>query len=535
MNGMKNAFTTVIIAAFVFGFAAEITFAQSDSDWMEQVNAIKGKSTVTTGLGDLKFNGYIVNGLWAKREQGIIIEPPSAQNYWDTKSWNDWEIKPVNQSFTDTEINLNMTYTMHNWGFFLTTQMLYDATKPDVYAQNGVGSDAPQYPVSGGAYWAGGAAFGIPYAYTWVDFLDKQMRVSLGKLYSRNIANANEMIWMLPTSFTSFAEEKNQTYNASISLRYEWKPDFLKGLDVGFQWFMTDREGQFWEKPEYGLAEWGFGASYTSELFDAVAGLRTDGPGDGDDVLHFLYSGTNITGVMALEGYYGTTLGQAPSIIISPPTDYDKSFLLSYVYFGGNAKALSKVVPGLSLLFGLYFANLQDYTHFGWWNFDVSAGYNLNTIANIPLSFDCNVKLQGFGPEVDSSDSWEVTNEDGSIKPVTAPLAGKNGTHSVYASIEPKISYQLTPGIGASVAGGYGIMKDVLDAQWSLNPNLSFNLSKPLPGVCTLDIGYKYTLNDYCSDGIWQPWYMPGVLNASGGNAEPQGTHEFYINLMFFF
>ncbi|MDR2054008.1 MAG: hypothetical protein LBP80_11405 [Treponema sp.] len=43
---------------------------------MEQVGKIIGSRTVSTGMGDIKFGGYVVSGLWAKREQGVII--PSA-------------------------------------------------------------------------------------------------------------------------------------------------------------------------------------------------------------------------------------------------------------------------------------------------------------------------------------------------------------------------------------------------------------------------------------------------------------------------
>jgi hypothetical protein len=342
--------------------------------------------------------------------------------------------------------------------------------------------------------------FTIPYWEIYKEWAGGQIKTTLGKQYSRMIPLGDDKVWAAPSDLggvISFVDDKSGP-GKPLSFRFEYKPKFLKGLDVGAQWFLTDSSGQFYPEFKESLAEWGFGASYDSDLFKIVAGLRTDGKGDAGDIMHFIYGGQGVW----LGGYdpYGINPSASPMIVSEVYTPAEKNdFMLSYMYFGGEAKALGKAVKGLDSTFGGYWANMQDFDNAGFWHFYINPTFDMNPLTKVPLSFNVDVNFNGFGKNVNLGFVTSVKDH-------------------IFTQISPQVTYTFGHGFSAMLKGSFGFMKDIIKgAQWSIQPELDWNISDPIPGVATIGLGYKLSENQWTYQ------------------TKAQYTHDIYLNVMYLF
>jgi hypothetical protein len=328
----------------------------------------------------------------------------------------------------------------------------------------------------------------IPYFFAYGNFFDNKFKVSVGKLYDENFTT-RERIWKTEGSTNGGFYFSREGYP---SVRFQFMP--IQGLDVGGQLFFVNSNASYImdlgtkaQMPSYtvknenasfaeSLKEWGLGASYTSALFNAQAGLRLD---SGVDPMNKYESKTY------LKGYYGdgdrtdpssTTRWGGPSYkhvdklwnATSTSAGYAKSFSDgTYAFFGFNIKA----VKNLTLKAQGQFNNIPAFNEFGYAVFDETIGYQI-----LPKFYAGVVLFQEFyGGDVFDDAKYAV---------------------SPYFRFQPVVSYQLTSKTKATVETTIGLCQDVLETPFfSIKPKLDFAIAAY--GAMRAQVYYLFERTDF--------------------------------------
>ncbi|MDR2178647.1 MAG: hypothetical protein LBP20_11520 [Treponema sp.] len=342
-----------------------------------------------------------------------------------------------------------------------------------------------------------GFAASIPYFFAYGNFFDNKLKVSVGKLYDENFVT-RERIWKTEGSTNGGFYFSREGYP---SIRFQFMP--IQGLDVGGQLFFVNTNASYimdlgtkHAMAEMGypytikntnasfaesLKEWGLGASYTSSLFNAQAGVRID---SGVDPINKYEALTYLT------DYYGDSGRTDPSSTTrwggpnykhldklwddtttdprGPASGNAKAFADgTYAFFGFNIKA----VKNLTFKVQGQFNNIPAFNEFGYGIFDETIGYQV-----LPKFYAGVVLLQQFyGGDVFDDAKFAV---------------------SPFLRFRPAVSYQVTSKITANLETTVGICKDVLETPWfDIKPSIDFALAGY--GSMRAQIYYLYERADF--------------------------------------
>jgi hypothetical protein len=250
----------------------------------------------------------------------------------------------------------------------------------------------------------------------------------------------------------------------------------IPGLDVGGQLFFVNTNASYimqlatkQQVPNYSvtaenasfaesLKEWGLGASYTSTLFNAQAGVRLD---SGVDPMNKYESLTY------LKAYYGDEARTDPASTTrwgGPSYKHVDKVWNTTGQVTGNPKMFSdgmygfagfniKAVKNLTLKVQGQFNNIPAFDEFGYGIFDETIGYQI-----LPKFYAGVILFQEFyGGDVFDDTKYAV---------------------SPYFRFRPVVSYQLTSKVKATLETTIGLSQDVLETPYfDIKPKLDFVLA----------------------------------------------------------
>jgi hypothetical protein len=315
---------------------------------------------------------------------------------------------------------------------------------------------------------------GIGYFFAYGNFFDNKLKVSVGKLYDENFVT-RERIWKTEGSTKGGFYFSREGYP---SIRFQFMP--IQGLDVGGQLFFVNTNASYVmdlaikqqmagytpKAEDASLAEsfkeWGFGASYTSALFNAQAGLRLDSavdPMNKYESLTYLkqyYGDEGLTDPTSTSRWGGPNYKHvdkvwkdttsAPGSSSGTPLSFSDGM---YGFFGFNIKA----VKDLTFKVQGQFNNIPAFEEFGYGVFDETIDYQI-----LPKFYAGVILFQEFfGGDVFDDARYAV---------------------SPFFRFRPVVSYQLTSQIKATLETTVGLCQDVLETPWfDIKPKLDFALA----------------------------------------------------------
>jgi hypothetical protein len=372
---------------FIFTlFGAVIMAQQADTAALLQ-------PSVKVSTGNLLINGRVITGLRVRQLDQDGVK-------------GDTTLEAINQEMDENRVELSLNYTNANYGAFV----MFQALSPSAWSFSA--NDVPS----------------IRFASIYANYLDNKLKVSVGKLYDE-VYQLREKVWKTEgeSGGMRFTDEKN------FSSRIEFKP--IPGLNVGAQiFFVSPSTGGKAEIGEF-MQEIGIGGMYTSDLFNAQAGLRLDGAADGLDRTSEYKS--------YLWYYYGGGANPIKYKHGDQQDDYDGG---TYAFAGFNLKA----VKDLTTIAQAGFYNVGDWDKYGYAKMDENIRYTILSKINIGVKF-----LQEFYGN-DVMDSGYV--------------------NSPFFQFKPGVSYKINDTFTGMLEGNIGVCKDVLDSYWYIKPIVNITL-----------------------------------------------------------
>jgi hypothetical protein len=492
------ALAIILTAGMLFGQQAPTGMTP------EQIEAAKAKAalpSVKTPLGELQIDGRVAVGALG-----------AFYHQYD----KDYSVLAGNNAqLGETRAELSFHLKNGNFGEFIMFRA--STSKPNLAFLDG--SYTPNNNRTILKYQGDnkGAGFypSVPYFFAYGNFFDNKFKLSVGKLYDENFVT-RERIWKTEGDTNGGFYFSRDGY---LSMRFQFMP--VQGLDVGGQLFFVNsnaRYGMFamgLEKTEpynasigESLKEWGFGASYTSALFNTQAGVRLDG---GVDPMNKYESRTYLpeyygdSDNVDLDSTYGSVNPVLPHYkhwdrlsdvtysgtgVTTTPKSFSDG---TYAFFGFNIKA----VKNLTLKVQGQINNIPAFEEFGYGVFDETIGYRI-----IPKLYAGIVLFQEFY----GNDVFDDT------KYVNSP----------YFRFQPVVSYQLTPKIKATLETTVGFCQDVLETPYfDIKPQFDFALAAG--GAFRAQIYYLYERADYAN------------YNGVDHNKEDYHKHEIGLGVDFMF
>jgi hypothetical protein len=233
------------------------------------------------------------------------------------------------------------------------------------------------------------------------------------------------------------------------------------------------------------LKEWGLGASYTSALFNAQAGVRLDG---GVDPMNKYESKTYLYEYFGDGAYtdpnskngYGSYNPVAPKYKHwdkLSDAKFDASWNLTttpkafsdgtYAFVGFNLKA----IKGLTAKVQGQFNNIPAFDEFGYGIFDETIGYQI-----LPKFYAGVVLFQ----------EWYGNDVFDDTKMASSP----------FFRFKPTVAYQLTPKLKVSPEVTIGLCNDVLETPY-LDIKVPLDITLAAFGAFRAQIFYEYERTDY--------------------------------------
>jgi hypothetical protein len=440
--------------------------------------------SVKTPIGELNIDGRVVVG---------------AQAEWTHAYGEDYSsLAGINAEMGESRAELSFHLKNGNFGEFIMLRA--QNYGPNIGFNDG--NYNPNNNTSNVNLLAGtnhGAQFtaSIPYWFAYGNFFDNKFKVSVGKLYDENYVT-RERIWKTEGSTNGGFYFSREGY---MSIRLQFMP--IQGLDVGGQLFFVNANarhvmnlmGVVNDDPKpinadigESFKEWGLGASYTSDLFNAQLGVRLD---SGIDPMNKYEAKTY------LYEYYGdgaymdpsSTSGYASFNPIAPKyKHWDKLSDLAYsgtypdITVTATPKAFSdgtyafagfnlKVVKNLTFKVQGQLNNIPAFDEFGYGIFDEIIGYQIT-----PKLYAGIVMFQEwYGNDVFDENTY---------------------ANSPFFRFTPGVSYQIIPQIRATLEGTVGFCKDVLETPYiDIKPKLDFPIAAF--GAFRAQIFYEYERIDY--------------------------------------
>jgi hypothetical protein len=453
------------------------------------------KPNVTTPLGELSIDGRVIVGL-----QADWID-----QYGETFS----DFGAINAQMGENRAELSFHLKNGNFGEFIMLRA--QQYSPNVGYKDGnynPENNTLNVKIDEGTNKGSGFAATIPYFFVYGNFFDNLLKISVGKLYDENYVT-RERIWKTEGATEGGFYFSREGY---MSMRFQFFP--IKGLDVGAQLFFTNTNARYvmnlmgivHDDPlpinasmEESLKEWGLGASYTSSLFNAQAGVRLDSgvdPMNKYEARTYLYEyygehtymdpytamGYNEHNPVApnykhwdkLRDMKVTFIGEPGNMAdLMDPTKYTASFSPKpfsdgmYAFAGFNLK----LIKNLTLKVQTKFNNIPAFNEFGYGIVDETIGYQV-----LPKLYTGVVMYQEFY----GSDVFDDTKY----------------ANSPYFRFTPQVSYQITPAIKATLEGTVGLCKDVLETpHMQIKPILDITLAAF--GAMRANIYYAYEKTNY--------------------------------------
>jgi hypothetical protein len=355
-------------------------------------------------------------------------------------------------------------------------------------------------------------AASIPYFFAYGSFFDNQFKVSVGKLYDENYTT-RERVWKTEGATEGGFYFSREGY---MSMRFEYMPSFIQGLNVGGQLFFVNTNARYImnlmqlanDDPmpmnagvSESLKEWGLGASYTSSLFNAQLGVRLDSgvdPMNKYEAKSYLYE------------YYGegtyvdpyTSMGYNEFNPVVPHyKHWDKLRDMKNEYIGpaGDMAAMQKPENWKTTFAPVAFSD-------GAYAF---AGFNLKAINN--LTFKVQGKLNnipafnefGYGI-VDETIGYQILPKLYAGVVMYQEWYGGDVfdeakyVNSPFFRFTPSVSYKLTSNLTISPEVTIGFCKDVLEKPY-LDFKVPLDITLAAYGAFRAQIYYEYEKVDYKS------------------------------------
>ncbi|MDR0568474.1 MAG: hypothetical protein LBG87_04645 [Spirochaetaceae bacterium] len=272
--------------------------------------------------------------------------------------------------------------------------------------------------------------------YVWANLLHDIVTIKAGKI--------DDAAW-------DTAGDEEFSYATGYGIRFEIHP--IPGSNFGF-FLNPTNNGYLWDKGivfNSGLnqaatafmLETAFGAKYEHDFFDAAAGLRLDGKGDGLDT----------------EEWYGYQTSDAPHIANeegdageSYDKDHDKG--LGF-YLGVKVKA----VENLTLAVEARFNNMTGFNDYGWIWIDEVIEYKLSSFA-----FGLIMYQYLFG----SDNRFVPRYDDAGVR--------KDDAVAPYLTFKPYIAYNLTEKWTLKLEVPVKLWPGIVDFDLGVKPKVSYKL-----------------------------------------------------------
>jgi hypothetical protein len=459
-------------------------------------------TTVKLFMGDMTIHGRIMTGFRAAQtnQEGLAED-------------GNWSWQALNAEWMENRVEIAFDYRFNNnFGAFVDFQAR--AWSPNTF----------------------GDAAKPRYAFIWLAGLDDKVKFSFGKLYDEILVMQNK-VWKTD----GFGERIRFTDEDKFAARLEVKP--IPGLNVGAQFFFVDTAIDAINNSlparnlgETGaLRELGIGASYSTRLFTADAGIRFDSAVDvmsRDDSKTYLpayYGDANMLGTAGAP-FLGPKYKHKDEVIAkgtptlkpggnaSNPTDYEIVYGETPFYENGhyafagfkmNHTKPREIVADAH--FGLY--NLGAFDKFGYGRFAERVTWH-----QLLPKFDLGLIMQQefYGSDVfpDDMQNSPFLQFAPYLAYVFSYLPGTNETL-------PLMQVSLTPLIGAC--------PDVLDIY--VSSRLAFDISM---GIFSAKLFYDLTYTDYVAaiqDD--KPGAAPGYPGTPGIKPETKHVIGLALNFMF--
>jgi hypothetical protein len=458
---MKKMLCTAIIFAMIGTtvFAQEAgTTVPTEEGGEPQVQTGQQPSSngqVALGWGTLSINGMFLTGVRTRMQN---------QEGW-AKDGN-WSLEGFNPVWEENRVDLYLNYSLSNFGAFL-------------------GIRAQSYSPNTFAYYEASPR----YAFVYANF--GPAKLSVGKLYDELLPVQGSKVWKSegPGDAHRFTDEDN------YSIRLEIEP--IEGLNVGAQLFFINADGRDTFSGYYAEGiedsdawkEIGLGASYTSSLFNAQAGVRFDsnvdhfnsldtGPSGGGSYLHHYYgmasmfAGSVPASVVSILGGDGLVIPKykhMDKIVDTTASAYLPYDGGTYAFFGFNFKGVENLTA--TAHGGLY--NLGAFDEFGYGRFAEFIKYNITP----KLGAGITLQQEFYG-----SDVWP-----------------DDKVNSPFLQFGPQVSYAFItipqmpmPLFAGTLDTSFGICPDVLDIYVKIKPTLSLSL-----GSFMADLFYEVEFTGY--------------------------------------
>ncbi|MDR0707989.1 MAG: hypothetical protein LBF60_08985 [Treponema sp.] len=409
---MKRTWTTVVFAALMMAILG-------GTGAFAQMPFLMGEP-VKVGMGELGIDGVVLSGAKAtsKEQKG------------EETTWTTGLVNPIWQ---ENRVEFDISYKILNYGAFVSLVS-------QNYGMNGLGT------------------LGFRNALVYVNMFNEKVKASGGWLHDFLMPVSGSRIWQTESDGDTF----RFTNEGRPSLRLEIKA--IEGLNFGFQYFFIDHEKDF--GPNELWKEFGIGANYNSERFNAQAGIRFDSKGDDlsrEDVKSYLteyYGDTNYIPHASVAGF---------KHIDSEKDGYDGG-TWAFVGFKLNG------IKNLTLDGHAGFYNLGAFDKLGYGKIVERVGYD-------------NLFINGFGVSLVLYQEFygsDVIKDDY----INAP----------FLQFTPGVSYKISDKLTGSLEGTIGAAPDVLNNYWSVEPKLAVALN-PF-GLCSLELYYNITHKDYTKSDL---------------------------------
>jgi hypothetical protein len=464
------------------------------------------KPTVSTPLGELTIDGRVIAGFQADW----------VDQYGETFS----DFGGINAQMGENRAELSFHLKTGNFGEFIMLRA--QQFSPNVGYKDGnynPENNTLNVKIDEGTNKGSGFAASIPYFFTYGSFFDNQFKISVGKLYDENYTT-RERVWKTEGATEGGFYFSREGY---MSMRFEYMPSFIQGLDVGGQIFFTNTNARYImnlmqlanDDPmpmnasvDESLKEWGLGASYTSSLFNAQLGARLDSgvdPMNKYEAKSYLYE------------YYGEGTYVDPyssmgynefNPVVPHYKHWDKLRSMKTEYNGPAAEGMPPGGDGSGLQKPENWKTTFAPVAFsdGMYAF---AGFNLKAINN--LTFKVQGKLNnipafnefGYGI-VDETIGYQILPKLYVGVVMYQEWYGGDVfdeakyVNSPFFRFTPGVSYQLTSNIKVSPEVTIGFCKDVLEKPY-LDIKVPLDITLAAFGAFRAQLYYEYEQVDYKS------------------------------------